>query len=227
LEDIALTPRGREFLDGKGWGTGGFIRVPIGPRQVLRETRVVGQLSDVSRPGHYRIGASLVDPASGLPVRSNEIEVEVLDPAVRAMDAAEFRASFMVTIRPFASEHDPFIQGRPAIERVVTNISNRAIPFGAPTGIDEVRVHDPRGRSMSGMGLARQTPREYSVNHLGSPLSSGDSIRTVTEVGGPFDLTGDYQVQIGQIADLAWKPAANKGDPPMVWSNVVTVRVGK
>jgi hypothetical protein len=231
LLQVPLTLRGREFLSGSGWGRGGFLRVPIGPGETLTETRLIGQLSDVSRPGHYRIRASLVDPTSGRLVNSNDIEVEVTDPAERVSGQSEFRAPFVLTIRPYIAEDDPFVSGRPAIDTCLTNVSDHDIPVGSTTGVDEFRVRDEQGRSPLPTKVASNTQPYRSVDYLDPqhPLAPGGSNCTIHELAGRFELkeSGDYSVQVGRIADLKWKPGPDKDYPPMVWSNTVTLAVGK
>jgi hypothetical protein len=226
-ELVPLTAPGRTFLAGEGWSRSGFDPVPIRPGEVLEETALIGQLSDIGRPGRYSARATLVDPASGLLVSSNTIYFAVTGRPQGARD--DVNPPFVVTVRAIEDDGDPFARlVQVPVEVCATNISDREIKLNNGITENEFQVRNSRGNLVPLTSAGESLRRAFGA-------ASGNTLAVLQDQSecGDFTLadlfelneSGRYAVQVRRMVKQGQTPGQSAGDLPVVRSNIVTVSV--
>jgi hypothetical protein len=199
------TTEGRSVDDGTAFPPGFFTLTSLKPGDTWEETRLLGKLYDISRPGTYLLQVGLSDPRRNRLVRSNSVAVRVLD----ADDSSQVvpQPPFTLNIRPII-DAQAALNIRLGLYLAITNRSDHPISFDIGFGDDDVDVFDSPGR------LARltKTGRRYrgllrTAAQGGTPiqrLKPGETVSGgVINLEALYDLSraGVYTVQLRAMDD--------------------------
>ncbi|HXN48126.1 MAG TPA: hypothetical protein VN893_15870 [Bryobacteraceae bacterium] len=229
--DVRLTPHGQAVRRGEELPDGAFALVSIQPGAVWKERRAIGGFSGISVPGSYTIQVSLIDPASGLPVKSNPISVTVTDPDQSASARSESRPPFIVTLRAEEEPHDASgnVRRFPVL-LCMTNISGRQIALDNYITKDRIEVWDSRGEPVPITKDGRFIRTSFDGGAAGgaNPIRPGDSLCGDLNLGPLYDLSkpGVYSAQVARADELDMPPGQSLAGAPLVRSNVIPLVVG-
>jgi hypothetical protein len=188
------TKEGRD-LDGEtAFPAGIFTFVWLEPSETYEETRIVGKLYDLSRPGKYELQVALSDPKTSLVVRSNPVPVDVLGSDGNPQPGQQ--SPFLLDIRPLADSVRKGFGFKAGVDLAITNRSDHPIDFDIGFGINDVDVYDHDGN----LAPLTETGRRYR-----GPLPRGDPpthhLQTIqhlqpgeTKSGGMINLDSLYDV---------------------------------
>jgi hypothetical protein len=198
----AMTKEGQD-LDGEATFPAGSFRVVwLEPGESYEETRIVGKLYDLSRPGKYEFQVALSDPQTNLVVRSNPVAVEVLGPD----GSPQPQAPFLLDIRPLSDSERGFFQSKASVYLAITNRSDHPIDFDIGFGVNEIDVFGQDGklaplteigRHYGGQGSAGNPPihNPQTTQHL-RPGETGSG--GMIKLDALYDLSrpGHYTIQV-------------------------------
>jgi hypothetical protein len=157
------TKEGQDLDRGTAFPAGSFRVVWLEPGETHDETKMVGKLYDLSRPGKYEFQVALSDPKTNLVVRSNPVTVNVLGPDGSPQPGKQ--PPFLLDIRPLADSVRKGFKFEAAVYLAITNMSDHPIDFDIGYGINDVDVYDHDGN----LAPLTETGRRYR-----GPLPRGD-----------------------------------------------------
>jgi hypothetical protein len=158
------TKEGRDLDGEKAFPAGVFTFVRLEPGESYEETKLVGKLYDLSRPGRYEFQVALSDPITNLVVRSNPVSVEVLGPDRNPQPSKQ--GPFLLDNRPPSDSVKKWFGFKAAVYLAITNRSDHPIDFDIGFGINDVDVFDHDGN------FAPLT--ETGLRYNSGPLPRGD-----------------------------------------------------
>jgi hypothetical protein len=189
------TKEGRD-LDGEtAFPAGIFTLVSLEPGETYEETKIVGKLFDLNRPGKYDFQVALSDPKTNLVVRSNPVTVDVLDPDGSPEPGNQ--PPFLLDIRSLADSVRKGFKFEAAVYLAITNRSDHPIDFDMGYGINDVDVYDRDGK----LAPLTETGRRYR-----GPLPRGDPPtqhpQTVQHLQ-PGETTSGGMINLDSLYDLS------------------------
>jgi hypothetical protein len=204
---VPLTRDGQAYRAGEDLPEGTFEYVLLEPGEVRKEIKAVGAISDIHTPGKYTVQVSLVDPVSGLTVKSAPAMFTIMGDVPPSAEVPPF----VVTARLLNPDDDP-LRSRFPVLQCTTNISDSGLRLANSTDYYEIR--DDQGKPI----LIRQSdPVVPDASHE-FYLGPGDSLCGEFNLDGfaGLDNAGKYSVQLGRV----WNRPSE-----VVKSNVITLSV--
>lgn len=173
--------------------------------QTLEQTRIIGQVYDLTRPGTYQLQVTFFDPLNNLLVKSNPLTVSV----VQEQSGIPLRPPFLLDIRAAQYLAASGRNSNAGISLAVSNVSDHPIDVDIAYGYSQVDVYDGAGNlaplTENGKLYRRSLPGAMGppfVHLLPGQTGSGGAIDLATL----YDLSqpGRYTVQV-----IAFDPETN------------------
>ena len=210
---------------GDSYPRGRMIMLPILPGDEIQQSRAVGNIFDLSKPGNYRIRVVLVDPITGRAVDSNPLNIAVTGPLSPPFTATDRRRPpFMVSIRRYPEEGDHHFP----ILICMTNISDHDIRLDNAITKDILQVQDSTGKPSAlmpdGLTLKQQFGSTGSTTHT---VNSRATLCGVITLDTLFDFSalGHYSFRVDRYDEPDALPGQKLVDLQIVQSNTVILTV--
>jgi hypothetical protein len=218
------TKEGRDLDVETAFPAGIFTFVWLEPGETYEETKIVGKLYDLSRPGKYEFQVALSDPKTNLAVRSNPVKVDVLGPD--GDPQLGIQPPFLLDIRSLAASVRGHFGFKAGVDLAITNRSDHPIDFDIGYGVNDVDVYDGDGNlallTETGRRYRGSLPRDGPPNpHTTQHLQPGE-----TKSGGMINLDSLYD--LSRPGRYTVQVRAFDGESKsIVESNRITVTVDK
>jgi hypothetical protein len=196
------TKEARQLDEETAFPAGVFTFVWLQPGETYEETKIVGKLYDLSRPGKYEFQVALSDPKTNLVVRSNPVTVDVLGPDGDSQPSIQ--PPFQLDIRSLSDPVRKHFGFKAGVYLGITNRSDHPIDFDIGYGVNDVDVYDhdgdlapltETGRRYRGPLPRGGSPHPQTTQHLqpGETKSGG-----MINLDSLYDLSrpGRYTVQV-------------------------------
>jgi hypothetical protein len=212
------TKEGQDLDRGTTFPAGSFRVVWLEPGETYEETKIVGKLYDLSRPGRYEFQVALFDPKTNVAARSNPVTVNVLGTDGDPQSGKQ--PPFLLDIRTPADSVRKYFGFKAAAYLAITNRSNHAIDFDIGYGDNDVDVYGRDGN----LAPLTETGRRYRgpLPRGGPPtqhLQPGE-----TKSGGMINLDSLYDLSLPGLYTVQVR-AFDGESKSIVESNRITITV--
>jgi hypothetical protein len=205
---------------------GAFLLTTIKPGEELQQTRALGRIYDFTKPGNYSVHTVLIDPTTGVAVKSNQIKFKLATPSSLASAAIPAKTPpFMVSIRPYPEFGS--VEKLP-LSICMTNISDQEVRLDNAITKDIIHVDDSAGKPVELTEAGRTLQKQFGSTGMTTvTVKSGESLCGIITVGTLFDFPapGDYTVRVDRYDEPDALPNQTLQSLPIVQSNAATLAV--